>query len=323
VPGWNPPVAIKEPRTRIVVRTEEKANQPADLHRLKRSDRRLLDRARRGDERAFRSLIEPHRTTLHARCYRMLGSPHDAEDALQETLLRAWRALPRFRGGSQLRTWLHRIATNVCLDTIAGRRKRIPPLDYELATDACDGEPENPMPHPPSIQPYREGTVGSPEGAASLEARYERREALELAFVAARRHLPARQRSVLVLRDALGFSAKEAADTLATTVASVNAALLRARRTAEERLPDETGHPALRSIGDRRLREAAEHFADAFERGEVDAALALLADPEPVASLLRSPRPERVTHPSAGADGMPGRFRKHWIVAASSFGWSW
>jgi RNA polymerase sigma-70 factor, ECF subfamily len=211
----------------------------------------------------------------------MLGSPHDAEDALQETMLRAWRALPRFRGGSQLPTWLRRIATNVCLDAIAGRRKRILPVDYEIAADAGDGEAGNPMRHGPWIQPYREGTVAGQEGAAPLEVRYERREAVELAFIAARHHLPARQRSVLILRDVLGFSAKEAADALATTVASVNGALLRARRAADERLPDDSQRAARRMIGDRRLRETAERFADAVERGETDAMLALLADHKP------------------------------------------
>ena len=216
----------------------------------------------------------------------MLGSQHDAEDALQDTLLRAWRALPRFRGGSQLRTWLYRIATNVCLDAIAGRRRRVPPIDYETATDAGDGQPGKALPHARSIQQYREGTVDSAEGAAPLEARYERREALELAFVAALRYIPARQRSVLILRDVLGFSAKEAANALGTTVASVNGALLRARRTAEERLPVESRDPALRTIGDRRLRKTAERFADVFERGEIAAVLALLADRKPIATSL-------------------------------------
>src|SRR5262245_15920315 len=228
----------------------------------------------------------------------MLRSPHDAEDAVQETLLRAWRALPRFRGGSQLRTWLHRIATNVCLDAIAGRRKQLPPLDCEPTTGDGDGEAANLMPQRPWLRPYREDTVASTEGVAPLDVSYERREALELAFIAARRHLPPRQRSVLVLRDALGFSAREAADALATTVASVNAALLRARRKADERLPDETGRPTLRTVGERRLRVTAEHFADAFERGEVDAMLALLADREPVATVL-SPRPRRSRHKDA------------------------
>jgi RNA polymerase sigma-70 factor, ECF subfamily len=272
------------------------------VNRLGRSDRRLLDRARSGDEGAFRNLIEPHRGALHAHCYRMLGSPHDAEDALQDTLFRAWRALPAFRGGSQLRTWLRRIATNVCLDAIAGRRKHVPPLDHEAATDAGDGQPEKSMPHAPSIRPYREGTIDGAEGAAPLDAHYERREALELAYIAALRHIPARQRSVLILRDVLGFSAKEAADALTTTVASVNAALLRARRTADERLPNESRDAAQRTIGDRRLRKTAEHFADVFERGEIDAVLALLAGSAPREAGVRAARR---------------------VVSASSLGWSW
>jgi RNA polymerase sigma-70 factor (ECF subfamily) len=259
------------------VGTQEQATKPADPYARERSDRRLLDRARRGDERAFRNLIEPHRTALHTHCNRMLDSPHDAEDALQDTLLRAWRALPRFRGGGQLRTWLYRIATNVCLDAIAKRHKRALPLDYGTVTDASEDQPSQPALHAPQIQAYQEGMVGGPEAVAAPEARYEQREALELAFIAAHRHLPVRQRSALILRDVLGFSAKEAADALATTVPSVNGALLRARRAAEERLPDASQHPSLRTIGDRRLRQTAEHFADAFERGEIDAVLALLA----------------------------------------------
>jgi RNA polymerase sigma-70 factor, ECF subfamily len=207
----------------------------------------------------------------------MLGSPHDAEDALQDTLLRTWRALPRFRGGSQLRTWLHRIATNVCLDAIANRHKRALPVDYGTVSDASEDRPSRLALHAPQMQPYQEGTVGSPNAVAAPEVRYEQREALESAFIAALRHLSVRQRSALILRDVLDFSAKEAADVLATTVPSVNNALLRARRATEERLPDESGHPSLRTIGDRRLRENAEHFADAFERGEIDAVLALLA----------------------------------------------
>jgi RNA polymerase sigma-70 factor (ECF subfamily) len=138
------------------------------------------------------------------------------------------------------------------------------------------------MRHGSWIQPYWEGTVAGQEGTAPLEVRYERREAVELAFIAARHHLSARQRSVLILRDVLGFSAREAADALATTVASVNGALLRARRAADERLPDDSRRAALRMIGgDRRLRETAERFADAVERGETEAMLALLADHKP------------------------------------------
>jgi RNA polymerase sigma-70 factor (TIGR02960 family) len=261
----------------------------------------LLDRARRGDEGAFRGLIEPHRTALHAHCYQLLGSPHDAEDALQETLLRAWRALPKFRGGSQLRTWLRRIATNVCLDAIRDRRKRVLPLDYGTAVRAGDDQSGQTASHAPWIEAYHVGTVGGADGAAPLEARYEQREALELAFIAALHHLPARQRSALILRDALGFSAKEAADALATTVASVNGALLRARRATEERLLDEGPQPTPPTFDDRRLRVTAERCANAFERGEIDAVLALLADPKPVSTVHHPEhRPADRSTPRAG-----------------------
>src|SRR6266516_2788130 len=139
------------------------------------SERELLEAARRGDDDAFGRLAGPYRGELHAHCYRMLGSAADAEDALQETLLRAWRGLPRFAGRSSVRSWLYKIATNACLRAIERRPRR---------------------------------------GLASPEARYEQREGVELAFIAALQHLPARQRAVLILRDVLGFSARETAQAL-------------------------------------------------------------------------------------------------------------
>ena len=231
----------------------------------------------RRDDDAFRSLIEPHRPALHAHCYRMLGSLHDAEDALQNTLLRAWRALPKFRGQSSLRNWLYRIATNVCLDAIARRPKRVLPIDYGPPTSPGDA-PEKPASVAVWIEPYADETLGSADGDATPEARYERREMLELALIAALQHLSARQRAVFILRDVLGFSAKEVADSLETTVASVNGAVLRARRALEEQLLEPSQRATLQRLGDRRLREIVERFADAFERGEVDAILALLAE---------------------------------------------
>jgi RNA polymerase sigma-70 factor, ECF subfamily len=234
-------------------------------------------RACGGDEDAFRHLVEPHRPALHAHCYRMLGSQHDAEDALQNTLLRAWRALPQFRGRSSLRPWLYRIATNVCLDAIARRPKRVLPIDHGPAAAPGDAR-DRPLSAAVRIEPYPDEMLGSADGDWAPEARYERREALELAFVAALQHLPARQRVVLILRDALGFSAKEVADSLETTVASVNGAILRARRAVAERLQEPSQQATLRTLGDRRLREIVERFADAFERGEIDAVVALLAE---------------------------------------------
>jgi RNA polymerase sigma-70 factor, ECF subfamily len=231
----------------------------------------------RAEEDAFRSLIEPHRPALHAHCYRMLGSLHDAEDALQNTLLRAWRALPNFRGRSSLRAWLYRIATNVCLDAIARRPKRMLPTDYGPRTNP-GGAPAKPLSGAVWIEPYPDETLAGADGDPTPEARYERREALELAFIAALQHLSARQRAVLILRDGLGFSAKEVADSLETTVASVNGAVLRARRAVRERLPEQSQHATLQRPGDRRLRQIVEHFADAVEQGEIDAILALLAE---------------------------------------------
>jgi RNA polymerase sigma-70 factor, ECF subfamily len=230
-----------------------------------------------GNEAAFERLVESQRPSIHAHCYRMLGSLHDADDMLQETLLRAWRALPRFRGDSSFRTWLFRIATNVCLDAIARRPKRILPRDHGPPNQGVS-ESGEPRAATIWIEPYPDEEVGVRDDTAGPDARYEQREALELAFVAALQHLPARQRAALVLRDVLGFSSREAAGSLETTVASVNGALSRARRAMEERLPDRSQQVTLRAIGDRQLRDMAERFADAFERGDIDAILAMLTE---------------------------------------------
>jgi RNA polymerase sigma-70 factor (ECF subfamily) len=200
------------------------------------AERRLLDAARGGDEDAFRRLVEPHRSTLHAHCYRMLGSLHDSEDALQETLLRAWRGLARVEVDRSLRPWLYRIATNVCLDLIAKRPQRTLPIDRGSPAGPADG-PGEPLVESVWIEPYPDDALGLEDGYAAPEARYEQREAVELAFVAALQHLPASQRAVLILREVLGFSAREVAESLETTTASVNSALQRARKTVEERLP--------------------------------------------------------------------------------------
>ena len=229
-------------------------------------------------ESAFRELIDRHGADLHAHCYRMLGSAHDADDAVQDALLRAWRALPRFRGDSSLKTWLYRIVTNVCLDMISRRPKRVLPVDYGPPTRPGRAPGRPPLPESHWIEPYPDEAMGIAEGAAAPEARFERREALELAFVAALQHLPPRQRTTLILRDVLGFSAKETAELLDTTVASANGALRRARAAIEERVPEQSQQATLRALGDRKLREIVERFADCFERGDVDAILAMLSD---------------------------------------------
>ena len=239
-------------------------------------ERQLLDAARAGDEDAFRRIADDHRAELLAHCYRMLGSLHDAEDAFQETLVRVWRGLPGFAGRSSLRTWLYRIATNACLDAIARRPKRVLPVDYGPATNPLD--PGEPLVESVWIEPYPDEQLGLDDGYAAPEARYERREAVELAFIAALQHLPPTQRAVLILREVLGFSAKEVAEQLETTVASVNSALQRARKSVTDRLPEQSQQATLRSLGDERVRELVEAYIDAWARGDVDALRMLLAE---------------------------------------------
>jgi RNA polymerase sigma-70 factor (ECF subfamily) len=240
-------------------------------------ERQLLDAARSGDEDAYDSLVESHRGELHAHCYRMLGSVHDAEDALQDALLRAWRALPRFDGRGTLRAWLYKIATNTCLDLIKRRPKRVLPMDQVPATDPRRG-PGEPVVESVWVEPYPDERLGLQDGFAAPEARYEQRESVELAFIAALQHLPARQRAVLILREVLGFSAREVADALDSTTASVNSALQRARKAVDERTPEQSQQATLRSLGDERVREIVQDFVDAWERGDIAAVAALLTE---------------------------------------------
>jgi RNA polymerase sigma-70 factor (ECF subfamily) len=236
----------------------------------------LVSAASAGDEDAFAAVVEPFRGQLHAHCYRMLGSAFDADDALQETLLRAWRGLSRFQGGSALRSWLYTIATNVCLTQIARRPKRVLPIDYGPATDPHT-QPGEPVVESIWLEPYPDETLGIEDGFAAPEARYEQRESVELAFVAALQHLAPNQRAVLILREVLGFSAKETAGMLETTVASVNSALQRARGAVEERVPDRSQQETLRSLGDDEIRELVDRYVDAWERCDVEAFAAMLS----------------------------------------------
>jgi RNA polymerase sigma-70 factor (ECF subfamily) len=240
------------------------------------SERRLLEAARAGDENAFARLTEPHRRALHAHCYRMLGSVHDAEDALQETLLRAWRGLASFEGRSSLRSWLYAIATNTCLRAIERRPRRVLPIDYAPAADPHDGLGE-PLVESVWVEPYPDHELGLEDGLAGPEARYERRESVELAFIAALQHLPARQRAVLILRDVLGFSARETAATLETTPTAVDSALQRAHKAVDERLPERSQQAMLRSLDDQELREIVDRYVDAWERADVEAVVEMLA----------------------------------------------
>jgi RNA polymerase sigma-70 factor (ECF subfamily) len=239
-------------------------------------DRQLLQSAQDGDQDAFVRLVEPYRRELQAHCYRMLGSYADAEDAVQETLLRAWRGLARFEGRSSLRSWLYRIATNRCLSAIERRPKRVLPIDYAPAADPHDG-PAEPVNDPVWLEPYPDLDLGL-AGPVGPEARYEQREAVELAFIAALQNLPARQRAVLILRDVLGFSARETADLLEATPVSIDSALQRAHKTVDERLPSHSQQQTLRLLGDDQLRDLVARYITAWEQNDVDAVVAMLAE---------------------------------------------
>jgi RNA polymerase sigma-70 factor (ECF subfamily) len=175
-----------------------------------------------GDDSYVR-LVEPHRAELRAHCRRILGSPDDAEDALQETLIRAWKGLSRFEGRGSLRGWLYQIATNASLDMIDRRRRPAVPIDAVPGAHPYDGANES---------------VEIPDARLDPDARYEQRESVELAVETAERLLTPRQRAALILREVLGYSAAEVANVLETSVASVNSALQRARRVLESRAPE-------------------------------------------------------------------------------------
>ena len=207
----------------------------------------LMDQARAGDGEAFRRLTGPHRRELQVHCYRMLGSVQDAEDALQETLLAAWRGLDGFEGRASLRTWLYQVATSRCLNLLRAARRRPGPAPYDPGVD---------IPEPTRLgevtwlQPYPDELLaGLADRDPGPEARYERREAISLAFVTALQLLPPRQRAVLILRDVLGFRASETADMLETTQESVTSALKRARATLAAQDPGGPVGPAPAGAG--------------------------------------------------------------------------
>jgi RNA polymerase sigma-70 factor, ECF subfamily len=234
---------------------------------LAMTEQGLLAAAQRGDEDAFGRLVGPYRRELHAHCYRMLGSAADAEDVLQDALLGAWRGLPRFQARSSLRSWLYTIATNACLKAIQRRPRRVLPIDYGPPADPHDYRAAPPIEAALWIDP-----LPTPEG------RYEQRESVELAFIAALQHLPARQRAVLILRDVLGFSARETGDALEMKPAAVDSAMQRAKKTVEERLPRRTQQAALQTLDDAELRAIVDGYMDAWDRSDVDALAAMLAD---------------------------------------------
>jgi RNA polymerase sigma-70 factor, ECF subfamily len=232
----------------------------------------LLDRARSGDEGAFTELVQAHRGELRAYCYRMLGSVHDADDALQDALVRAWRGLPGFQGRGTVRSWLYSIATNTALDVTRHKSRRELPVTFGPAADY--GTPvAGAMTEPVWLEPYPDHWLeGGPE------ARYEQREAVELAFMIMLQQLPPLQRAVLILRDVLGFSPAEMASQLGTSEAAVNSALQRARAAARAGLPARSQQAELRALGSQRVSEIAARYADAIERGDADTLVSMLTE---------------------------------------------
>jgi RNA polymerase sigma-70 factor (ECF subfamily) len=235
---------------------------------------KTLSRARAGDEQAFRELTDPYRRELQLHCYRILGSVQDAEDALQETLLAAWRAFERYEDRDSLRAWLYRIATNRCLNQLRDSGRRSHPASPGIAF-----EPPEPtrLGELTWLEPYPDALLeGVPDTTPGPDARYETKETVTLAFLTTLQRLPPRQRAALVLRDVLGFHSSEVAGMLDQSEVSVNSALQRARATLETLTPPAPERaPLPNSPAERELVGA---FADAFESGDIDRVVALLTD---------------------------------------------
>jgi RNA polymerase sigma-70 factor (ECF subfamily) len=235
----------------------------------------LVDAAKSGDREAFQQLTEPYRQELRLHCYRMMGSFHDAEDLVQDTFLRAWRGLNGFEGRASFRGWLYRIATNACLNALANRRNThrvLPPAEGPPAEQPPDGEPATEVAW---VEPYPDTALEAiADTAPTPEARYEMREAVQLAFVAAIQRLPPRQRAVLLLRDVLGWTATETATLLDGSVAAVNSALQRARAT----LAKEAGRPCPGPSPDDRQRALLERYVQTWESADLDGFVALLRE---------------------------------------------
>ena len=237
----------------------------------------LVGPAKGGDRDAFQQLVEPYRRELRLHCYRMLGSLHDAEDLVQETLLRAWRGLSGFEGRASFRGWLYRIATNACFSAIASRgsaRRVLPETHGPPSDQPPDDKPASEVAW---LEPYPDTALeGIADTAPGPEARCEMREAVQLAFIATIQCLPPRQRAVLLLRDVLGWTASETAALLDASIVSVNSALQRARATLVKGFP--TGRPAVNPAPNDEQRALLERYVEAWEGSDLDGFVALLKE---------------------------------------------
>src|SRR5438128_8306854 len=235
----------------------------------------LLPALRAGDELAFQRLTDRYRRELLVHCYRMLGSFHDAEDALQEALLRAWRGLESFQGRSALRPWLYRIATNACLDVIASRRRRALPNAPGPAAGAGESLP-GPVMEPLWIEPLPDNLIDV-RTTVNPEAHYDARESVALAFLATLQTLPGRQRAALILRDVLGWKASEVAELLETSVAAVNSALNRARVSMKGYKADRMPSGAAPADSDQ-TAALLSRYVDAWQAADAAGLVALLRE---------------------------------------------
>jgi RNA polymerase sigma-70 factor (TIGR02960 family) len=234
----------------------------------------LLERARAGDGEAFAALVEPYRRELQMHCYRILGSVADAEDALQDTLLSAWQGLARFEGRASLRTWLYRVATSRCLDALRSASR---PAPVSASMPGADPPEPTRLGEVLWLEPYPDVLLeGLADPAPGPEARYQAREAISLAFVTALQLLPPRQRAILILRDVLGFHAREVADILGTSEESVTSALKRARAALHRRYPRAGPREPAPPPGSAAEQELVERLTRAFETGDVAGIVALL-----------------------------------------------
>jgi RNA polymerase sigma-70 factor (TIGR02960 family) len=237
----------------------------------------LIARASAGDHDAFRELVDVHSRELQVHCYRILGSVQDAEDALQETLVSAWRSLGDFRRQSSLRTWLYQIATNRCLSMLRADSRR--PRTAAPLPDLALPEPTGVSDAPPWLEPYPDVLLDNlVDQAPGPETRYETTEAISLAFITALQLLPPRQRAVLVLRDVLGYHAGEVAEMLDATQESVQSALKRARATVDSHLADSGGARPARQPDSPAERQLVARLTDALERADIEALTGLLAE---------------------------------------------
>jgi RNA polymerase sigma-70 factor, ECF subfamily len=234
----------------------------------------LLQMARDGDGDAFGELARLYQAELRAHCYRMLGSVHDAEDALQQALVQAWRNLPSFAARGSARSWLYAIATNAALDIARHRSRRELPVDFGPATKPGAGL-DRPLTDLPWLEPFPDRLLAQ-DDSLPPEARYEQRESVELAFIVVLQHLPPFQRSVLLLREVVGFSTSEIASQLGKSPPAVNSALQRARAALGSRTTAPSQQPALRLLGDQRIRTIAEQYAAAIEQGDIDTLISML-----------------------------------------------